>query len=131
MNARAGDEPLAPPQAKRRVRHSGREEPDIADDVADEAFSLAEIAERVAAEIRARPFAALAVAFGAGVAASHAFSSKLARVALVAAGGLAARELLGPRLIEVLREESEGLLERVTEGAQSVRGVNDGSARNQ
>jgi ElaB/YqjD/DUF883 family membrane-anchored ribosome-binding protein len=61
-----------------------------------------QLRQRVEDEIRNRPFAAVGVAFGAGVLVSTIVSSKLARFAILAAGGYAAREMLGERLMEVL-----------------------------
>jgi hypothetical protein len=70
---------------------------------------LEAIRDRVLDEVRARPGVALAAAFGAGVAVSHVLTSRVARVALVAGAGDAAKELIGPRLLDVIRQEGEAL----------------------
>jgi hypothetical protein len=105
----ARSEPATSNRPRRRPRDD-EAEMDAMEESSD-VVSLGEITERIEDEIRARPITAIAVAFGAGVAASYALTSKVARVALLAAGGLAAKQILGPRLIEVLREESDRLLE--------------------
>jgi len=66
-----------------------------------------QLRQRVEDEIRNRPFAALGVAFGAGVLVSSIVSSRLTRLVILAAGGYAAREMLGNRLMEVLGPQDE------------------------
>jgi hypothetical protein len=61
-----------------------------------------EIRRRVEDEVRNRPFVALGVAFGAGVVVSSLLASRFARLAILAAGGYAVREMFGDRLMEVL-----------------------------
>jgi hypothetical protein len=70
-----------------------------------------QIRRRIEDEIKNRPFVALGVAFGAGALVSTIVSSRMARFAVLAAGGYAAREMFGDRLMEVLgrtQEEREG-----------------------
>jgi hypothetical protein len=67
-----------------------------------------QIRRRVEDEIKSRPFVALGVAFGAGALASSLVSSRLARLAILAAGGYAAREMFGERIMEVLGRAEEG-----------------------
>jgi hypothetical protein len=67
-----------------------------------------QIRRRIEDEIKNRPFVALGVAFGAGALVSSIVTSRMARLAILAAGGYAAREMFGDRLMEVLgHEDSE------------------------
>lgn len=61
-----------------------------------------EIRRRLEDEVKNRPLVALGVAFGAGAVVSSLLTSRLARLAVLAAGGYAAREMFGDRLIEVI-----------------------------
>ena len=66
-----------------------------------------QIRQRVQDEIKTRPFVALGVAFGTGVLVSSLMQSRLARLAILAAGGYAAREMFGERLMDVLGSHEE------------------------
>jgi hypothetical protein len=81
---------------------------------------LQEIGEILVTEVRRRPVAAVATAFGLGVCVSHVFTSRLARMALLAAGGYVTKELFGERLIEILREEGEELLDLAEDRQSSL-----------
>ncbi len=61
-----------------------------------------QIRQRVEDEIKNRPMVALGAAFGAGVLVSSLVSSRIMRLAILAAGGYAVREMFGERLMEVL-----------------------------
>jgi len=66
-----------------------------------------EIRRRIEDEVKNRPFVALGVAFGAGALVSSIVTSRMARLAILAAGGYAAREMFGDRLMEVLGHEED------------------------
>ena len=66
-----------------------------------------QIRRRVEDEIKNRPFVAIGVAFGAGALVSSIVTSRMARLAILAAGGYAAREMFGDRLMEVFHEDAE------------------------
>jgi hypothetical protein len=61
-----------------------------------------QLRQRIEDEVKARPLVALGVAFGAGALVTTIMTSRLARVAILAAGGYAAREMFGDRVLEVL-----------------------------
>jgi hypothetical protein len=64
-----------------------------------------QIRRRIEDEVKNRPFLALGVAFGAGAVVSSIVTSRMARLAILAAGGYAAREMFGDRLMEVLGQD--------------------------
>jgi hypothetical protein len=66
-----------------------------------------EIRHRVEEQVRSNPLVSIGVAFGAGVIVSSLFSSRLTRLAILAAGGYAAREIFGERLFELLGSQEE------------------------
>jgi hypothetical protein len=72
----------------------------------------AQIRRRIEEEVKTRPFVSLGVAFGAGALVTSLMSSRIARVAILAAGGYAAREMFGDRLMEVLEGQEEGQVPR-------------------
>lgn len=93
-------------QVGRDIEHIRRMGEERLDDLREMGGQLR---QRVEDEVKNRPFVALGIAFGAGVVVSSLLSSRLARLAILAAGGYAAREMFGDRLIEVLGpQEDEG-----------------------
>jgi hypothetical protein len=78
-----------------------------------------QIRRRIEDEIKTRPLVAVGVAFGAGALVSTIVTSRIARVAILAAGGYAAREMFGDRLMEVFgREDLEETPRRQRSGGE-------------
>ena len=82
---------------------------------------LMAIGQALEEQLRERPYVTLGVAFGIGLVVSQALSSRLGRVALLAAGGYAATRLF--------QSDGLGLLERVLggdEGDDEIDEIDDG-----
>ena len=67
-----------------------------------------DLGRRIGDQVQERPFASLGVAFGVGVVASSLLTSRLGRLAILAAGGYVVKQMLGEGMLDTDDDEDEG-----------------------